>query len=417
MHDGTSPGNKPEMPTNIGGGISPHRDPASAPRVPDYRLVASSRDLETLARSLERRTSVAVDLEADSMYHFRERVCLLQVAAEDVHALVDPLCLENLSPLERFFGDRGIRKVFHGADYDVRSLYRDFRIVVRRLFDTQLACMFLGIRETGLDAVLRNRFGVHLDKKYQRKDWSRRPLSREMIEYALSDTLYLIPLADELTDELAQKGRLEWVREECDLLSCVRPAETDNGPLFLRFKGAGKLSRRRLAVLEALLVLRQGLAERKNRPPYKVLSNASLMTLAVEMPTTHGRLARTRALSPKQTQMFGDAVLQAVGEALEIEEDRLPVYPRKRAAGLSPSVPPRLRALKAWRGAMAVDLDIEPGIFMNNALLTALAVNNPGSEEELARVEGLKQWQLNCFGRNLLKALGRRSGGRRRHAV
>jgi len=158
-----------------------------------------------------------VDLEADSFYHYFEKVCLIQIATESASYVIDPLALKDLSALHPVFSDPRIRKVFHGADYDIRSLYRDFRIEVENLFDTQSASKFLGLRESGLEALLRSRFHVELNKKYQRADWSQRPLSLEMVEYAAMDTMYLIPLARMLEKELEEKSRLSWWRKNAYL--------------------------------------------------------------------------------------------------------------------------------------------------------------------------------------------------------
>jgi len=161
----------------------------------DYQLIETLSELKTVADLFKKEKAIAIDLEADSMYHFKEKVCLVQMATHDINVVIDPLKIYDLSPLKPLFENRGIKKIFHGADYDVRSLYRDFKININNLFDTQLACMFLGIRETGLEAVVKKWFKVGLDKKYQRKDWSKRPLPWDMMAYAAKDTLYLLPLA------------------------------------------------------------------------------------------------------------------------------------------------------------------------------------------------------------------------------
>ena len=142
----------------------------------ESQIIDKTIDLEKMARSLEKETSVAVDLEADSMYHYQEKVCLVQIATEKISVVIDPLAIKDLSPLKPFFSNPDIQKIFHGADYDIRSLYRDFDIKINNLFDTELACRFLGIKETGLQAVLKMFFNVNVDKKYQKKDWSKRPL-------------------------------------------------------------------------------------------------------------------------------------------------------------------------------------------------------------------------------------------------
>jgi len=132
-----------------------------------YKMINTEDELESFGRAIENETAIGVDLEADSMYHFKEKVCLIQMAAPHINVVIDPLVIKDLSPLKPIFKRGDIRKIFHGADYDVRSLFRDFRIKINNLFDTELACRFLGFSETGLEAVLKNKFEVTLNKKYQ----------------------------------------------------------------------------------------------------------------------------------------------------------------------------------------------------------------------------------------------------------
>ncbi|MDD3991792.1 MAG: HRDC domain-containing protein [Desulfobacteraceae bacterium] len=365
-------------------------------------------DPDALARAAKHFSGcriIAVDLEADSMYHFREKVCLLQMAAAGESRVIDPLAVPDLSALAPLFARPDIRKIFHGADYDVRSLYRDFGIVIDNLFDTQIAATFLGFTETGLDGMLRQCFGIQLDKKFQKKDWSRRPLPEEMVTYAARDVIYLEPLAERLQAELEAKGRLEWVEEECDLLRQVRPPEPNNSPMFLRFKGAGRLDRRSLAVLEALLQLRATIAARKDRPLFKVFGNAGLLTLAREKPTTLDALTACKALSPKQITIHGEAILNAIDRALGIPPNRLPHYPRQRPQHAAPEVPDRVAALKSWRDRQAIKLTIDPAVLFNKAQLTAIARAYPRRMEELRQIPEIRRWQINSFGRNLLGVL------------
>jgi ribonuclease D len=233
-------------------------------------IITTERSLQELVRRLVREPVVAVDLEADSMHHYQEKVCLVQISIPAESVIIDPLALPDLSPLAPVMAEKGIRKVFHGADYDIRSLHRDFGIVVNNLFDTMIACQFLGEKEVGLAAALYKRFGVELDKRYQKADWSRRPLTDEMIEYAVRDTSLLIALYGQLKVELQEMERLSWVEEESELLTRVRANPRDQGSMFLRFKGASRLERRNLAVLEELLRLRDGVARSHDLPPFKV---------------------------------------------------------------------------------------------------------------------------------------------------
>ena len=296
---------------------------------------------------------IAVDVEADSLYHFKEKVCLIQMASDRQTVVLDPLALKNLAALKPVFRDASITKVLHGSDYDVRSLYRDFKISIHNLFDTQLAARFLGYAETGLEAVLKNELGIVIDKKYQRKDWSKRPLPPEMIAYAASDVCHLIELADRLRKKLKAKGRLTWVQEECRLLSRVRPSEPGNGPLFVNFKGAGKLERRQLAILENLLQLRMEIAREKDRPLYRIIGNQPLMTLALAGPTNRKQLEKSAALSVKQRDMYAARVIKAIQAAINIPAQRLPRYPRTKTPAVPAVVAERMRALRRWRDKRA----------------------------------------------------------------
>ena len=370
-----------------------------------YHLIDQPHELAAAARQLKKTDEIAFDLEADSMYHFREKVCLIQIATPDETLVLDPLKLDDLSALKPVMADPCIRKVLHGADYDIRSLYRDFGIEVRNLFDTELASRFLGIRESGLDAVLQDRFGVCLDKKYQRKDWSQRPLPEAMMDYGAGDVHYLLPLAAMLEKELHTKGRLGWVLEECDWLRRVRPPEPNQAPLFLAFKGAGRLRPRQLAALESLLQLRRQLAEAKDRPLFKVFSNKSLLMLATAMPLTPRALEQAAALSPKQIKLHGSALLRAIRQAQDIPKEKRPVYPRQKAPRMPARVPERMTALKTWRDRKAQDLDLDPGLMLSKALMQAIALRHPQTLDDLSETPDLRQWRHKAFGREIVDVM------------
>ena len=369
-----------------------------------YEWVETLPQLEGAARVLGQAEIIGVDLEADSMHHYFEKVCLLQMATDSASYIIDPLTLRNLSALWPVFSNPCIRKVFHGADFDVRSLYRDFQFEVENLFDTQLACKFQGLRETGLEALLRNRFQVELNKKYQRADWSQRPLSPEMLEYAAKDGRYLIPLARMLEKELEEKGRLSWVEEECLILSKVRFTPPSHDPLYLRVKGAFRLDPRSLAILEVLLEFREGLARKSDFPPFKVLRNEQLLELAIQKPLHLEELEAVKALSQKQIERHGTHLLREIHRAMAIPPEDLPVYPRVGRTDLPSAVRKRAKALKTWRELRAKSLGMEPGILLNNALIHDLALKNPHSIEELAEISGLKNWRQRHFGREILNA-------------
>ncbi|MGD1971828.1 MAG: HRDC domain-containing protein, partial [Desulfobacterales bacterium] len=351
-----------------------------------YITIHTTSELESFVSAIENETAVGVDLEADSMYHFKEKVCLIQMATKSTNVVIDPLAIKDLSLLKPLFKSKNVCKIFHGADYDVRSLFRDFRITIQNLFDTELASRFLGYPETSLEAVLKNKFNVVLNKKFQRKDWSKRPLPQAMIAYAAADAQYLLPLAESLKAELDEKNRLPWVYEECEQLSKVRPAGSNNQPIYMNFRGAGKLDSRSLAVLDALLGFRQGVARKKDKPLFRIFGNRSLMKLAGTKPLNLKQLEKTGALSAKQIAMYGRQLVTAIQEAMNLPADKLPVYPRKKAPKVPLAVAGRVRALRNWRDEQVQKLAIDPALICTKALISTIAVQRPLKISDLAAI-------------------------------
>jgi len=364
-------------------------------------MVERSSDFRRITACLEDEKIIGVDLEADSMFHYQERVCLLQISTPTRNILIDPLALDDLSPLAPVFADPGIRKVFHGADYDIRSLHRDFGFRVNSLFDTQIAARFLGLRETGLASLLRDRFGLHMEKKYQKKDWSQRSLPKGMLDYAALDSSYLLALAHSLEEELKATGRLSWVDEECEIQSRVRPVHREAGPLFLKFRGAGRLDPRSLAVLEAILRLRESVAKRRDRPPFKVLGNAQIMDMALKKPVTMSGLKAKGGLSSKQVKPMGQSLIKAIKTGLSLSQSSLPSYPRKTSQRIGRKTAERVRALKAWRDQTAARLDMDPALICNNTLIRSLVLAHPGDPEDLEGIDGMRKWQRQAFGQEI----------------
>lgn len=367
-------------------------------------IITNVARLAEVANVLSQQTEIAVDLEMDSLHHYQEKVCLIQVSTRQENWLIDPLACKDMSPLSGPLGDPSILVVMHGADYDIRSLHRDFGIEVTNLFDTMLAARFLGISEFGLAALLKARFGIELDKKYQKADWSKRPLSREMSAYAVADTSDLLPLYDQFRAELQQKGRLAWLEEECRLVCQARVTEKE-GPLFLYCKGAGKLRGRSLAILEELLQLRDSQSQLLDRPPFKVLSAETLQEIAEIRPRTMGELASIKGMTPGQLARHGSALLAAVAHGLEIPEEKLPVYPRTRKNDLVDGAKERLRSLKNWRDQKSSALGLEPGVLAPNWMLESVADIADATCTTLNDIPGMRDWQKQLFGKDLIETV------------
>ena len=371
----------------------------------DYLLIENDADLKKIIPELEGESTIGVDLEADSMFHYQEKVCLVQISTQRLNLLIDPLSVKDLSPLAPVFADRGLRKVFHGADYDMRSLYRDFGMEVHSLFDTQIAARFLGFRETGLASLLHEKFQVSSDKRYQKKDWSQRPLPAPMLQYGVQDTFHLLSLAGILERELMEKGRLFCVEEECELLSRVRPNSSNKRPFFSSFKGAARLDPRSLAVLESILSFRDQTAKRRDCPHYKVLGNKPIMEIVRIKPVTKNDLSGIKDLSRKQIDRMGRSLIEKVREGLSLSDERLPVYPKKVWQRLKSKERARVKELKNWRERLGGEWGVDPAVICTNAQIEAIAMANPEKPENMKSIKGVRKWQIKLFGPDICSIL------------
>lgn len=370
-----------------------------------FTFIESDADLESACKRMSEYAIIGVDLEADSMHSFKEKICLIQIATGDEAFLVDPFTITNFSPFVAVLENPGIIKVFHGADFDVRSLDREMGARINNLFDTEIACRFLNMRERGLAALLKAFFDVDVDKKFQKKDWSKRPLAADMVAYSVGDVDHLIALHAKLVERLNAIGRLHWAEEEFEAQARVRYENNHLPPFFKKVKGAGKLDNRSLAVLENLLILRMTLAEKKDVPLFKVMSNQSLLTMATGRPKSVKEMVTRKMLSKRQAQMYGQQCVQAIEDAMALPHKGLPSYPKTVMPRKTPQVMARITALKTMREKQSEILGMEPGFLVNNAALTALAVGNPSTRADLDAMDLLRNWQKEALGDTILETL------------
>ena len=359
--------------------------------------------LEAVVESAARHARVAVDLESNGFHRYPERVCLVQIAAGDAAYFVDPLSLDDVSPLGRLLGDASVEKVFHSADYDVRSLDRDWGFRVRGLFDTSIAAAFTGSERLGLGAVLKEHLDVDIpkSKKLQRADWTLRPLSDEMLRYAAEDVLHLARLRDVLHGKLDRLGRAGWVEEETERLAAVRHSPPDPEWAFLSVKGSRDLDGRGLAVLRSLHDFRENEAVRRDRPPFKVFSDAVMAALAAE-PSSD--LTRVKGIGPYGRSPRSSGVRRAIRQGLaapKVERPRPPRSGRPRPSKEDrEAAPKRLRALKQWRLEHAGRLKLDPGLLWPAASLERLSLRPREFDAELHSAE-VRRWQRGEFGQSL----------------
>jgi ribonuclease D len=362
--------------------------------------------LEELARSLETCRAIGLDTESDSLYHHRDKVCLVQIATDRGEAfLVDSLAVD-LAPLGAAMAEPGLVKVLHGADYDVTTLKRDYGFSFASLFDTMLAARLLGRTELGLVAVARDELGVTLSKTNQKDDWSRRPLTPQQEAYALADVTHLVLLRERLAERLAAVSRLDWLKEECDAVARLEPLTRRRDPdAYLAIKGARRLPPRSLAALRELHAWREGRAEETDTPPFRILGNEGLLKLAELLPADETGLRAVPGLLPR-LQRQADAILGGIRRARELPETELPTLPRAPARPvLSDLAQRRIERLKAWRTRKGQELGLDASVVLPQRLIDRLADAAPADAQDLGQIDGLRRWRVQTFGNELLAAV------------
>jgi ribonuclease D len=368
------------------------------------RWVRTAEQLDELALELAGCRAIAIDTEADSLHHYVEKVCLVQLSAHrGTSCLIDPLALGDLSPLAPIFADASVLKVVHGGENDVASLGRDFGLSFRTMFDTSIAARLLGDTEVGLQALARNELGIELSKGSQKDDWSKRPLTAKQEAYALADVAHLMTLAARLTERLADAGRTEWAREEFEALANTRPAQKRTGPdEFRRIKGSAKLSRRKQGVLRELYAWREERAAAADRPPFKIVGPDVLLALAEQCPTTVDAAGDVLSSYPRQRTQLA-AVVEAIQRGLELPDDELPAREQERSRTTG-AVRRRIDALRAWRDTEATRSKLDPSIVMPNRLIERVAEAAPPTLDELAAIDGIRRWRVREWGAGVLAA-------------
>ncbi|MBS1583130.1 MAG: ribonuclease D [Bacteroidetes bacterium] len=374
--------------------------------MPPYTLIHSDADLAALMKRLRNEPVLALDTEASSFHRYHERLCLLQLSSRNTTWLIDPLTITDMTPLGAALADPAIEWVIHDADYDLRMLKKMWGFRATRVFDTMVSAEVLNEPELGLAASLKKHFGLQLDKKFQKADWSKRPLPPEMLAYAAMDTAHLIALRDVLKAELERKGRWSWAEEEFELLVDVPFEAVENGePGFLRMKGAKALKPRQLAVLRELFAWRDALAAKIDRAPFMVLGNDVMIELSKDPPADVKALAARKGVGEAMLTRHGATIIQRIERALDLPKEEWPRLPRAKRWERDDDFEDRLKRLKQERDRLMRDRDLRPGIICSNHLLSDIARLLPGDREALGAIEGMRRYQVREFGDQLLKAL------------
>lgn len=360
-------------------------------------LIQSSNQLNQLADELTRQPRIAVDTESNSLHAYRERVCLIQFSTPETDYLVDPLVFDSLNILGPIFANPKIEKIFHAAEYDLICLRRDYGFDFANLFDTMQAGRILGRKLAGLDRLIEEKFDIKVNKRFQKADWGARPLSPDLMLYARLDTHFLIPLRDLLKTELEEKGLWSLAQEDFRMAchSNISKPKSES-PYWTRFSNRRDLTLQDLTVLNELLILREQLAARLDRPPFKVLEDDRLVEIAKTKPAAATELEVE--LTSRQIQNWGTLILEAIQRGAES-----PLVKRIPLERPNEAYVKRLEKLKNWRKKVAVEMDVESDVVLPRSLMIALAERG---SQELEQVMECSPWRREHFGAQIVTVLG-----------
>src|ERR1700682_4164455 len=348
---------------------------------------------------------LALDTEGASFHRFLDRIYLLQLSTREHSAIIDPLPIGSPAALGQLLQSKSVEVVFHDADYDLRLLHQDYGWHVTNIFDTRVASQLLGIKSFGLAALLDQYFDVKLDKKHQRADWSMRPLTPDMLQYAAQDTRYLLQLQDQMKGALERRGRRHWATEEFARLEGTRWEVEESMEGFLRLKGARDLSRRELAVLREVANWRDTVAAQLDRATFRVMGNEVLFELARRTPKSVSELSAIKGMPKGMIERGGADIVAAVRKGSEVPEAELPKFPRGQRWNKDRDFDERVARLKAVRDSAATRLELDPGVLCSRERLENIARSGAKTIDDLASVPDLRRWQIEEMGAGFITAL------------
>lgn len=366
--------------------------------------IDKSHQLKELVDTLSQEPLLSVDTESDSLYSYFEKVCLVQFSTTNADYLVDPLAVD-VSVLAPIFASSSVQKVFHAAEYDLLSLKRDYGFTFANIFDTMLAARILGWSRYGLGPILEQYFDVKLDKRFQRYNWGKRPIIEEALNYARLDTHYLLLLRQIQLEGLIAQRRLREAEEAFERETQVEPTPKVFDPEdFWRIKGSRELEPQQQAVLRELFILRDRVARKIDRPPFKVINDAALLRLARIQPADNRALYQIKGVGENLLRHNGSDILKAIERGQAAPHPRYPIH-RNR---LDEDTLTRYETLRQWRNSLAAERGVEPDVIMGNDKLLDIARRNPQSLRALTNMDILGDWQFETYGKLVINVLKHR---------
>jgi ribonuclease D len=353
---------------------------------PKYTLVSTTERFQSMMEDLPQATRLAIDIEADSLYHYFEKVCLIQISSDSSTYILDPLVDIGIRELAPLMSDPSVEKVFHAAGYDLSCLHRDYGFSFANIFDTHVAAQLLGHEFLGLSALMEKLL--------------------EQLEYAAMDTHHLLRLRDVLEMELRRMNRLRWAMEEFETAAAMeRPEKEFNTEGFRRIKGNRELSLQDQTVLRALYLFRDRVARTLDVPPFKAMNNSVLLELVRKPPKSVRDMFNRPGISYRVARKFSADILKTIAEARQQDPSVLEAPARNNFKPPNRAARLRLETLKHWRQEKAKELNLHVGVVFPANLLENLAMAPPADMKGLADLPGMRRWRIREFGGEILRIL------------
>ena len=370
--------------------------------LPPHKYIATEPDWQACIEELNSHTQIAIDLEANSMYAYREQVCLIQITIPGQDFIIDPLSPIDLTPLGDIVQNPDIEKIFHAAEYDLTLLKRQFDWQLNNLFDTMWAARILGYQRYGLANMLEQLYDVKLNKRFQKSNWCKRPLSQDQLLYAQLDTHFLHQLRADLNQQIEEANRGEEsqiiFKEQCH----VTPHDNSFDPnSFWSIGRAHDLNHQEQAILKELHIFRNAQACKRDQPLFKIFNDRTLLELAQSAPRTMSQLRQVHGMSAGQIRRYGRNLLDIIQHAKHLPPPPLP----KRAKRPSEQVTQRYDKLHHWRKIRAQERGVESDVIISRDALWRIAKQNPQTVDALAHIKMVGAWRCREYGHEILEVI------------
>ena len=369
--------------------------------VPDYVYITTQSALDSALADMKSSKYLALDTESSSFYTYLNELCLLQYTTETSHGIIDPLCGLDLSALGRLMEDPSIQKIFHAAASDIVELKRDLGWKFENVFDTFLACKYLGHDGCSLSALAERYCGVILEKGEQKSNWKQRPLSQSQLDYAHLDTRYLPKIRDRIMPELKKLNLEDEYYQEIEFqvatLSDDAPQKDANA--YARVNGVGKFSAPERGRFKAVFEIREEEAARLNIAPFRLVNNQEMIRMARQKPERTSDLKRFRG-NPRFFADRGQDLIKSLASATPIEKSRLP-----EQIPFDPGTESLFQSLKGWRSKIADKRQLESGMILNNRTLKEIARRRPANLDQLRSLQLMTDWKATNYGPQILNII------------